>query len=208
MTDVLIVDDERMVQELFAHYIASAADRYRLVGTVRDASNAVVACLSSNVDLVLMDICTANNESGIAAASAIKQKCPHIKIIMVTSAPEVSFLRKSREAGADSFWYKEVSPEQLITVMDRTMAGEHIYPDDTPTVPMGEADSKEFTETELRVLSYIVQGKSINEISQIMQVEYETTRTHIKHLKEKTGAASVTALCALAVRTRLIMPEY
>ncbi|MCF0150210.1 MAG: response regulator transcription factor, partial [Firmicutes bacterium] len=151
MTNVLIVDDERMVQELFAHYIEAASDRYRLIGTVKDASNALVACLNAGVDLVLMDICTANNESGIAAAAAIKQSYPHIKIIIVTSAPEVSFIRKSKEAGADSFWYKEVSPQQLITVMDRTMAGEHIYPEETPTVLIGDACSTEFTETELKV---------------------------------------------------------
>ena len=33
-----------------------------------------------------------------------------------------------------------------------------------------------------------------------MGVDYETTRTHIKHLKEKTGAASVTELCAISSR--------
>lgn len=208
MTNVLIVDDERMVQELFAHYISTASDRYRLVGTMKGAANAEVACMSSQVDLILMDICTANNESGLAAAVSIKKNFPRTKIIMVTSAPEVSFINKARAAGAESFWYKEVSTDKLLDVMDRTMAGECIYPEETPLVQLGLSRSNEFTPTELRVLSYVVQGKSIGDIAKFMNVDYETTRTHIKNLKDKTGTKSIAALAALAAGTRLVLPEY
>ena len=34
MTNVLIVDDERITQELFAYYISQASDRYRLAGII------------------------------------------------------------------------------------------------------------------------------------------------------------------------------
>lgn len=208
MTNVLIVDDERIVQELFAHYIDTASDRYCLVGTVKDAANAEIACMHSQIDLILMDICTANNESGLAAAASIKKNYPHIKIIMATSAPEVSFIRKARAAGAESFWYKEVGTEELLDVMDRTMAGEHIYPAETPQISIGLTDSTDFTPTELKVLAYVVQGKAIGEIASLMNVDYETTRTHIKNLKDKTGAGSIAALAALAASTRLVLPEY
>ena len=43
MTNVLIVDDERMVQELFCHYIETASDRYRLAGAIKGAANAELA---------------------------------------------------------------------------------------------------------------------------------------------------------------------
>ena len=72
MTNVLIVDDERITQELFAYYISQASDRYRLAGTIRGAANAELYCANGNVGLVLMDICRANGESGIEAAAAIK----------------------------------------------------------------------------------------------------------------------------------------
>lgn len=208
MTNVLIVDDERMVQELFGYYIKTAADRYHLAGAIKGAANAEVACLREQIDLILMDVCTADNESGLAAAASIKKKYPQVKIIMVTSAPEVNFLKKARAAGAESFWYKEVGTESLLSVMDRTMAGEHVWPAATPVVPVGLADSDDFTPTELKVLGYIVQGKSIGDIAERMGVDYETTRTHIKNLKEKTGARSLTALAAMAAGARLVLPEY
>ncbi len=205
MTRVLIVDDERIVQELFASYIEKAKDRYSLEGSIRDAGNADLCCAGGRIDLILMDICTANEQSGIAATARIKKSYPYIKIILVTSAPDYRFLEKAEEAGADSFWYKETSKEELLSVMDRTMKGEHVYPDSVPEVQVGLARSTEFTKKELEILQYLLQNKSLQEIADIMGVDYSTTRYHIKNLKEKTGSKSVTELCLLAVKSRLIV---
>ena len=107
MTNVLIVDDERIVQELFTYYIEKTDGKYTLGGAIKDAANAEIYCACGKVDLIIMDICTVNEHSGITAAKEIKSKYPDIKIIIVTSAPDYRFIEKAREAGADSFWYKE-----------------------------------------------------------------------------------------------------
>jgi len=208
MTNVLLVDDERMIQELFSYYISMAKDRYRLVNTIVDAANTEMACMGARVDLILMDICTANYTSGLDTAANIKKKFPHIKIIIVTSAPEHRFIEKARAAGAESFWYKEVDSVELLDVMDRTMAGESVYPETTPKVLVGLAASVEFTPKELEVLFHMVQGKSIGEIAERMGVDYSTTRTHINHLKDKTGAKTNSELAVLAAKSKLVMPEY
>lgn len=207
MIKVLIVDDERMIQELFSHYIA-ASSRYKLAGAIKSAANAEIYCLQAGVELILMDICTANNESGIEAAKKIKKNHPHIKIIMVTSAPDYRFIEKARDAGADSFWYKEVGTRRLLEVMDKTMAGESVYPDDVPTVDVGLAKSTEFTKKEVEVLYYIVKGKGIGEIASLMAIDYSTAKWHIKNLKEKTGAKSIAELAVMVARTKLVLPEY
>lgn len=86
MTNVLIVDDERIVQELFTYYIEKTDGKYTLAGAIKDAANAEIYCASGKVDLIIMDVCTVNEHSGIAAAKEIKSKYPDIKIIIVTSA--------------------------------------------------------------------------------------------------------------------------
>ena len=86
MTNVLIVDDERITQELFAYYISQASDRYRLAGTIRGAANAELYCANGNVGLVLMDICSANGESGIEAAAAIKKHYPEVFPLRLSSS--------------------------------------------------------------------------------------------------------------------------
>lgn len=208
MTNVLAVDDERIIHELFSLYISAAADRYRLVAAIKDAASAQLYCAQSDVGLVLMDICTANNESGIAATAVIKKKYPHVKVIIVTGVPDYRFIEKAREAGADSFCYKEAGTEELLSIMDRTIAGESVYPASSPVVKIGLASSKDLTKKEIETLQYVVQGKSLSEIADLMGVDYSTVKWHIRNLKGKTGAKSIAALAVMAVRAKLILPEY
>lgn len=208
MTNVLIVEDERLAQEMLVQYVRSNPDRYRLVDVTTDAANAVMICKSRKIDLILMDVCTSNNSSGLIAAAKVKELLPQIKVIIVTSMPEYRFIEKARQAKADSFWYKEVSRSELLDVMDRTVAGEHIYPEKTPPVKIGEATSCEFTPKELEVLLHLSAGLSLQEVADKMGVSFETVKSHVKHLLEKTGCTNKTQLAIFASRTRLVLPEY
>ena len=49
-------------------------------------------------------------------------------------------MNKAREIGIESFWYKEASKETILEVMDRTMAGESVYPDSESLVRHDEKD--------------------------------------------------------------------
>ena len=100
MVNVLIVEDSRVSRESFERQL-SAAENYFVAATLENAANAVIACMRNNIDLVLMDICTADDESGLVAAAKIKAQHPKIRVIMMTSMPEVSFLCKAKEI-ADS----------------------------------------------------------------------------------------------------------
>mgnify|MGYP000458898630 CR=1 FL=1 len=85
---------------------------------------------------------------------------PQIKVIIVTSLVECSFIDRARKAGVESFWYKDAGKEELLEVMDRTMKGENVYPDAPPVVMIGTAKSCDFTPGELAVLRLVVEGES------------------------------------------------
>ena len=118
MTRVLIVDDQRTAREVM-EIAVKQSNKYFLERTIVDAGNAYLHCMNGKVDLVLMDVYTLDGENGIEAAAKIKKDFPRIKIIIVTSMPEESFIRKAREAGCESFWYKDVGVEDLLSVMDK-----------------------------------------------------------------------------------------
>lgn len=208
MTNVLIVEDERLVQQAFQKYIESASDRFFLSETITDARNTLLVCEKMKIDLILMDCCTANGSSGLDATFMVKKRFPNIKIIIVTSAPEFRFIEKAKKSGADSFWYNDVSQDDLILVMDKTMKGESIFPLNTPSVKVGNATSYDFTKTELIVLLYLAEGLSSKSIAQKMFISIDTVNTHIKHLKEKTGCTSKTQIAVLAAKSKLVLPEY
>ena len=105
MKRIMIVEDDPMASQLLEIYIKGHKE-YELVCSIENASMAEVYCLSQKIDLILMDVCTAMNASGLDAAKKIKKNFPDIKIIIITSQPECSFIDRAREAGVDSFWYK------------------------------------------------------------------------------------------------------
>ena len=120
---VMIVEDQTMPRELFELRI-QASERFEVALSIDNAALAEVYCLRFPVDLILMDVVTRGGESGLDAAERIKRTFPQIKIIIVTSMPECSYLSRAREIGVESFWYKEEQRESLLDVMTRTMAGE------------------------------------------------------------------------------------
>ena len=137
---VLIVDDQIVPRQLFENIIA-ATDRYEVAAAIDTALVADVYCARGGIDLVLMDVVMNDGSNGLDAAERIKASYPEIRVIIVTSQPDAMFLKRAREIGVDSFWYKEVQEQPILELMDRTMAGESIYPDSPPVTSLGMAKS-------------------------------------------------------------------
>lgn len=192
-TRVMIVDDQYISRQLFALYI-QASEKYELVRQVESASLADAFVLKEPIDLILMDILMNDGSNGLDAAEKIKKKRSNIKIIAVTSMPESSWINRAKSIGIDSFWYKEVSKETIIEIMDRTMAGESVYPDTIPVVQIGNIRSSEFTDREIEVLRVMIKGISNAEIAKELGITENTVKQHIKHMMEKTGCKSRTEL--------------
>ena len=195
--NVLIVEDQNIPRELFEIYIGASENFHHLL-SISSASAALSVCQNSKVDLILMDVMTELNHSGLDAAEEIKRRYPNIKIIIVTSMPEYSWLARARKIGVDSFWYKDGHKDSILYVMERTMAGEHIYPDETPLIRIGSATNHEFTERELDILKELTTGDTNAEIAERLHVSVATVKSHILHLMEKTGFKTRTELVSEA----------
>ena len=204
MTKVLIVEDQRMAQENM-EAIIKASENYTHAGTIPNAADAELFCLRSDVDLILMDVCTARDESGIEACGIIKKKFPHIKVIVVTSMAEHTFLEKATEAHADSFWYKDASNGELLKVMDQTMAGERIFPDKTPEVRLGLTTSYELTNAELDVLRALMQSTSDEDAARMLNCTKANVRWHVSRILEKTGYRTRMELLIAVAQKNLII---
>lgn len=203
---VMIVDDQNMPRKLFEMIVQSSAE-YELVKSIQSAAAADMYVLKNDIDLIIMDIVMADGSNGLDAAAKIKKLRPEIKILIVTSMPEVSFIERAREAGVDSFWYKEVEDKPLLDVMNRTMAGENVYPDSTPEVRLGMALCSELTDRELEVLRVLSTGCSDQEIADTLHISFATVRTHINHMLEKTGFDTRTELAINARISGTVIPE-
>ncbi len=202
---VLVVDDQIVPRQLFENIIDSS-DRYEIAACIDSAMMADAWCASGGVDLVLMDVVMQDGFSGLDAAARIRQSYPGIKIMIVTSLPDARFLERAKEIGVDSFWYKEVQALPMLEIMDRTMAGERIFPDRPPVSSLGEASSAELTERELDILRALAEGLTDREIAQRSFLSVTTVRYHVNNLMAKTGLSSRTELAVRAVRSGIVVP--
>lgn len=207
MNRVLIVDDSVTVRALFANII-NESEEYELCGTLENAKAAPLFCMHERVDLVIMDVYTKNKENGLEAAAEIKKNNPGIKIIIATSLPEASFQEKAKEAGCESFWYKELGDVDLKDICDRTMAGESIYPESSPVVEIGMAKSVEFTPSEMEVLRKLCDGKINKVIGEELHMSENTVKFHINNMLSKAGYSNKYQLAIDAVEQKLIVPGF
>ena len=203
---VMIVEDQTMPRELFELRIQSS-EHFETVLSIDNASLAEVYCLRFPVDLILMDVITRNGENGLDAAARIKRAFPQIKIIIVTSMPECSYLGRAREIGVESFWYKDASEESILKLMRRTMAGESVYPDASPELYLGDASSREFTARELMVLREMTGGYTNTEIGEHLHMSVSSVKTHILNMLNKTGFRNRTELAVRARESGLVILE-
>ncbi len=204
--NVLIVEDQDIPRELFEIYIKSSEQFHHLL-SISSASAALSVCKAGNVDLILMDVMTDLYRSGLDAAEEIKKQFPQIKIIIVTSMPEYSWIKRAKEIGVDSFWYKDGRRERILDVMERTRAGERIYPDETPLIRIGCATNHEFTERELDVLKELTTGDTNAEIADRLCISVATVKSHIQHLMEKTGFKTRTELVSEARALGIVIKD-
>ena len=183
MIRVLIVEDQRMAREDMENYIQSSG-RYCLAASITNAAMAETVCRQSRCELVLMDVCTENDESGLVAAEKIKKTMPQIKVIIVTSLVECSFIDRARKAGVESFWYKDAGKEELL------------------------AKSCDFTPGELAVLRLVVEGESYKKIAESLCISPETVKWHIKNMLQKTNFDSKTKLAVAVTKKNLIINGF
>ena len=183
---VVVADDQNISRGFFEMYVR-ASTNYVLAAGLRTAQEAVRYVDEHEVDLLILDVMMRDGIDGLTAAGEVKRRHPEVRIILTTSASETSWEAQARAIGVESFWYKEYDDHSLIDLMDRTMAGESVYPGDPPNVPFGKARRTDLTERELQVLRELTGSLTNDEIAANLHISVNTVKRHLQNLMEKTG---------------------
>ena len=203
---VLVVDDQYVARSFFEIHVGMAK-KYELAASLSTAEQAVAWCMEHPVDLVIMDVMMKYGLDGLTCARTIKNNCPEVRIILVTSTAESEWIEKARKAKIDSFWFKEYSDIPLTEVMDRTMDGESVYPDVPPNPDFGEIRKTDLSERELEVLRDLTRNLTNEEIAEDLHISPYTVKRHIENLLAKTGYRSRVDLAVNARVLGLVVHE-
>jgi len=201
MIKVLIVEDQTLLRESLEYLIGGQGDM-EIAGTTNDAAEAPKLCGKLKPDLVLMDVITKNNSSGLIYTALIRKEYPEIKIVIMTSLPEITFVESARKAGAHSFMDKEMGNEHLLYIIRNTIKGYSIYSVRSERSPF----ASQFTEREIAVIRLVCQGKSRSEVAKEMGISEVRLKPIITSILDKSGFDNIMKLAVYAVGEGLIVP--
>ena len=119
---VMIVDDHDMVRKGLATFLKVKAD-LELVGEASNGQEALHVCEQAQPDVILMDL-VMPQMNGVAATRAIRERCPQIQVIALTSFKEKDLVQGALEAGAIGYLLKNVSTDELADAIRAAHAGQ------------------------------------------------------------------------------------
>ncbi len=192
MVKVLIVEDHDILADSLKGMLTA---EYEVLGVVKDAKLTLLYCQKFNPDLILMDVLTANNSSGIDACKDVKAKFPDIKVLIITGFDGMGYIKRGEEAKADGYITKDRPKEEILSAIKNVMEGKKVFPNNSED----ETDSNNLTSKEQEVLFYVCEGLTRGEIADKMFISEATVKTHLSNLFSKTNTRNRTELAIFAV---------
>lgn len=149
-----------------------------------------------NLDLILMDI-EMPVLNGIETTEVVKQKYPHIKIIMLTVFDNDENIFNAIKAGADGYLLKEINAKDLHDGIIETLnGGAAMNPSialktlkllRNPIIIQNQQDQEDIqlTSREIDVLEQLSKGLNYIKIAENLILSTGTVRKHIENIYKK-----------------------
>jgi DNA-binding NarL/FixJ family response regulator len=208
---VLVVDDQRA----FADAMALAVDsqrQLRCVGAVGSAEEAVGQVGNMCPDVVLLDV-RLPGMGGLEAISLLRERCPGLRILVLTADGSRSTFLAAAAAGADGFLAKDAPFTEILDavrasdnlLVDPAVLGQIVRTEVAPNEPAASTgDRGQLTDRELEVLRLLAEGISVKQIARCLGVSVYTCRGHVRSILQKLDVHSQLAAVVAAARLGLL----
>jgi DNA-binding NarL/FixJ family response regulator len=188
---VSIVEDNKGTREQLIKLFNNAPSM-RCVNAYSNGEDAIAGIGKDTPDVALVDI-NLPRMSGIEVVAAIKQKCPSMQVLMLTTYEETEMIFDSLRSGANGYLLKNMSAAELVQAVQDVRAGgapmsmqiarkvvSHFH-----HMRTGSSEMSELSPRENEILKLLAEGFLYKEIAEKLNITMSTVRTHIHSVYEK-----------------------
>ncbi|MES2432081.1 MAG: response regulator transcription factor [Bacteroidota bacterium] len=202
MRKFLFIDDHAVVRASFIKILSEPFNPVE-VDEASNGAEAIEKVKAKKFDLVIMDIQMPDTDT-LGLIEFIKTTSPRTKILMLSMIPENVHAKHYLKAGADGYASKQSPLDEVTKAMDLVLQGRK-YVSDTLAEALLEETIKNdnpfntLSQKEYEIAMLLLQGKSITDMSKMLNVAMTTISTHKSRMFEKLKVANLMELKELSI---------
>lgn len=209
---ILLVDDHQIVLDSLK-LLFSAIENTTIVGTLTDSRQVLSFLEANEIDLIVSDL-HIPNFSGIDLTLQVKDKFPHIKVVLLTMAEDGPTIRDAIKAGVNGYVLKKAGRDEIEKAIKAVMVGRKYFSEEVilELAANSETDLNDsrpetilhLTGREIEILRLVAEEFSTNEIAEKVFISVSTVETHRANLMKKLNVKSVVGIVKFAIKHRLV----
>lgn len=215
---IAITDDDGLIVKLLESYL-STQKGFEVIFTAESGDDLIAFLESTSVlpDVLLLDL-KMKGMDGVEVTRHLKTNFSSIKVIIVSSHYQRSFMNFMLKTGASAFLPKGVSPTLLTEIIPVVHEKGVFFMEDQMEAIREQIATKstqksifdngsELSKREIEVLQLISQQKTAKEIGDTLFITARTVEGHKNNLFVKTGAKNIAGLVIYAIQNNYITVE-
>lgn len=210
LTRILLADDHEVVRGGYRRLLENTPD-IEVIAEVASGEDAYSSYCELQPDVVVMDL-TMPGMGGLEASRRILAQDSGAKILVFSVHENEVMLNRALDVGVLGYISKRSASQVMIEAVRQVSSGEmYVGQEMMPyllkrkTSPDNETVSG-LSPREFEVFRLLVDGKSVNDVAQLLNLSPKTVGHHMTHIKTKLGIANIADLTRLAIRLGIINP--
>jgi len=195
---LLIAEDQHVVRGALVALLNLEPD-LEVVAEAGTGDAAVSLALVHRPDVAVMDIDMPGMD-GLAAATALREKLPGCRTLLLTGHGKPGHLKRALAAGVTGFLLKTAPPDELITAIHSVAGGQRVL-DPSLAVTAWDLADNPLTPRERDVLRLAAEGAEAPEIADRLFLSAGTVRNHLTAVVAKLGARNRTDAVRIATES-------
>ncbi|WP_226036624.1 response regulator [Aquibacillus saliphilus] len=211
MIRILVAEDQALVAQGLKMMMETDKE-LQVTGEAKNGKVAIALCEKQAFDIAVLDI-RMPEVNGLEAARVIRNRWPHIKILMLTTFNDDEYAMEALRIGAHGYMLKDANAQTLIQSIKSCLAGGiqlqgEVAAKVVPRLLNAVKDQPQIdyrlTPRELDILKRIGEGRSNKEISVELALSVGTVKNHISQLLDKLNLRDRTQLAIFAIRKHFV----